>query len=247
MNTIKSLVLIVAVATLAGCAHGVRSSTPIPAATYREPPAIVTSLFPSDQAVLGDEAVARILSSRLELPAKAKLALMRFPDNQGWGPRYYGGDYWRNEEFLRVQQAQVDTLTSPLRASDAIAEITPLPSLMTPRQITIPVLREAAVRLQADLLLIFRVGSETYSQYRLFAKDKVKAYSTCEVVLLDVRTGLVPFTRIVSRERLEMRQNTDLDMAETMRRAEQTSAMDALGKAAGDLVDFIKNAPRKSG
>ena len=41
------------------------------------------------------------------------------------------------------------------------------------------------MRLQADLRLVFRVRSETYSQYRFFVKDKVKAYSTCEVVLLD--------------------------------------------------------------
>ena len=52
----------------------------------------------------------------------------------------------------------------------------------------------------ADLLLVFRVGSDTYSQYRTFAKDKTKAYSTCELVLLDVRTGLVPFTRVTSRD-----------------------------------------------
>ena len=37
---------------------------------------------------------------------------------------------------------------------------------------------------------------------RRIAKDKVKSYSTCEAVVLDVRTGLVPFTRIVTREKL---------------------------------------------
>jgi hypothetical protein len=52
--------------------------------------------------------------------------------------------------------------------------------------------------MQADLLLVFRVSSDTYTQYRAFAKDKVKAYSTCEMVLLDIRTGLVPFTRVIS-------------------------------------------------
>jgi len=87
---------------------------------------------------------------------------------------------------------------------------------------------------------------KTLSKYRTFAKDKVKAYSTCEVVLLDVRTGLVPFTRVVSRERQELKQATDLDLSETMRRAEQASAMDALRAAAEDLVAFIKNVPRKS-
>ena len=73
----------------------------------------------------------------------------------------------------------------------------------------------------------------------------MKAYSTCELVLLDVRTGLVPFTRVVSRERLELKQPTDLDLSETMRRAEQTSATDALRTAADDLVNFVKSVPKK--
>jgi len=136
----------------------------------REP--VATSLFPSDQAVLGDEAVARILSSKLELPAKAKLALMKFPDAEG--SRYYGRNYWRDEEYLKGQQAQVDVLSQALLASVQIVEVIPLPSLMTPRQLSLPRLREAAVRMQADLLLVFRVGSDTYAQYRTFAKDKVK-------------------------------------------------------------------------
>jgi hypothetical protein len=231
---------------LSGCASVDRAVTPVMATPeYAAKESIATSLFPSDQAVMGDDAVARILSSKLELPAKAKVALMKFPDAEG--SRYYGRYYWRDEAYLKLQQSQVDTLTQAVQASDQIAEVTPLPSLMTPSRVSIPVLREAAVRMQADLLLVFRVGSDTYSQYRAFAKDKVKAYSTCELVLLDVRTGLVPFTRVVSRERLELKQPTDLDLSETMRRAEQTSAAETLKAAAEDLVGFVKSVPRKGG
>ncbi len=203
-----------------------------------------SSLFPSDQTVLGDDAVNRILSSKLELPVKAKIALMKFPDSGG--SRYYGRSYWRAEDYLKLQQSQVDAFTHSLQKSEQIAEVTPLPSLMTPSRISIPVLREAAVRMQADLLLVFRVTSDTYSEYRVLAKDKVKAYSTCELILLDVRTGLVPFTRVVSRERLELRQTTDLDLLETMRRAEQTSAADALEAAAEDLVQFVTSVPKQA-
>jgi hypothetical protein len=203
---------------------------------------ITTSLFPSDQAVMSDEVVERVLSSKLELPTKARVAILRFPD--GVGGRQYGSGYWRNEQYLKLLQSYVDTLTQALRTSERVAEVTPLPSLMTPSRLSIPVLREAAVRMQADLLLVFRVGSDIYSQYRTFAKDKVKAYSTCELVLLDVRTGLVPFTRVVSRECLELKQPNDLDLSETMRRAKELSADETLKAAAEDLVSFMKSAPR---
>jgi hypothetical protein len=244
MKKTHLLALALAVAMLSGCANH-RPVAVMATAEYAAKEPIATSLFSSDQAVLGDEAVERILSSKLELPAKAKVALMKFPDADG--SRYYGGYYWRNEEYLKLQQVQVDTLSKALLASDQIVEVTPLPSLMTPRQLSIPILREAAVRMQADLLLVFRVSSDTYSQYRAFTKDKVKAYSTCELVLLDVRTGLVPFTRVVSSEQVELKQSTDFDLTETMRRAEQEAAAKALNIAAEDLVTFIKSVPRKGG
>ncbi len=228
-----------------GCAHVPQSATSLPSAMTdagaKEPEPIATSLFPSDQAILGDEAVALILSSKLELPIHARVALMKFPES---GRQRY---YWRDEEYVKLQQTQVDTLSAALRASDQIAEVTPLPSLMTPSRISIPVLREAAVRMQADLLLVFRIGSDTYSQYRVFAKDKVKSYSTCELVLLDVRTGLVPFTRVVTRECIELKQPSDLQLLETMRRAEQAAAGEALKTAAEDLVGFVKSAPKRAG
>lgn len=245
MKTIHILALGFAGALISGCAKmpvGVTSTMATADYATREP--IATSLFPSDQAVLGDEAVGRILSSKLELPAKAKLAVMKFPDSEG--SRYRAPYYWRDEEYLKPQQEQMEALAKTLLASDQIVEVTPLPSLMTPSRVSIPVLREAAVRMQADLLLVFRVGSSTYSQYRAFAKDKVKAYSTCELVLLDVRTGLVPFTRVVSSERLELKQPADLDLYETMRRAEQASAAEALKVAGEDLASFLKLVPRKS-
>jgi hypothetical protein len=231
---------------LSGCAstpEASRSMMTTSEYAAREP--IATSLFPSDQAILADEAVARILSTKLELPVKAKMALMKFPDAEGGWP--YTAHYWRDEEHLKLLQAQVDTLAEALLKSEQIGEVTPLPSLMTPTRVSLPVLREAAVRMQADLLLVFRVGTDKYSQYRFFSKDKARAYSTCELVLLDVRTGLVPFSRVVSRERLEVKQPGDLELSETMRRAEQASAADALQVAAEDLVKFIKLAPRKGG
>lgn len=249
MKPTHLIVLTLITAFVAGCDTPPPTRSIMATPEYAAKPPIVGSLFPADQAVLSDEAVDRILGSKLELPARAKLALMKFPE---WGigdvRRYsYRPYYWSDEAFLKQQQSQVDMLSQTLLASDQIVEVTPLPSLMTPMQASIPTLREAAVRMQADLLLVYHLQSDTYSQYRVFAKDKVKAYSTCEFVLLDVRTGLVPFTRVVSKERLELKQAADLDISETMRRAEENSATDALKEAADDLVAFMKTVPRKGG
>jgi hypothetical protein len=249
MKTIHLVLLTSMAAVLAGCDTPQTSQSIMATGEYAAREPITQSLFPADQAALSDEAVERILSSKLELPAKAKVALIKFPDNGFDESRYYsyGAYYWRDEAQLKLRQSQIDTLSQALLTSDQIVEVTPLPSLMTPSRPSIPSLREAAVRMQADLLLVYRVGSDTHSQYRMFSKDKVRAISTCEIVLLDVRTGLVPFTRVVSRERVESKQATDFDLSETMRRAEEESAGDALKDAANDLVTFMKSVPKKSG
>src|SRR5512140_2815226 len=123
-------------ALLSGCATNSRGlvSPMTSSAEYEAKEPIMTSLFPSDQAVLGDEAVRRILESKLELPARAKLALMKFPD--GEGSRHYGRYYWHDEEYLKLQQSQVDALAQALAASEQIAAVMPLPSLMTPSRVS---------------------------------------------------------------------------------------------------------------
>jgi len=240
MNPLTLFVPLCAGVLLTGCTSmPPRTMTAIPSYSgdvLREEPN-AASLFPSDQAVMSDEAVGRILSSRVELPPKAKVALMRFPGAQGYR------HHWGDEEYLKLQQAQVDALSRALLASERISKADPMPSLMVPSRISIPALREAALRMQADLLVVFRIRGDTYSQYRTFARDKVKAYSNCEVVLLDIRSGLVPFTRIVTRERLEVKQPTDLDLSETMRRAEEGSALEALKAAAEGMVEFVNQTP----
>src|SRR5437870_5472447 len=83
MKTTHIVALAFVGAVLSGCAKLPQGVTPMMArAEYSAKEPIATSLFPSDQAVLGDESVARILSSKLELPAKAKLALMKFPESE---------------------------------------------------------------------------------------------------------------------------------------------------------------------
>jgi len=74
--------------------------------------------------------------------------------------------------------------------------------------------------MQADLLLVFRLGSGMYSHYRTLSQDVVKGYRSCEFILLDVRAGVLPFTRVVSHERLELKQPDDLYLSETTQRAE---------------------------
>lgn len=207
-------------------------------------PLLTESLFKSDQAVMEEEAVRRILESKVNLPANARVAIMKFPGTENTAMRYYGQYYWRVEDYIKAQQEYIDTISKKLIASGRVREASPLPSLLTPHNVSIPVLREAAVRLQADLLLVFRLSSDLYYEARWFKQDEVKAYSTCEIVLLDVRTGIIPFTTIATKDRIEKKSETDQNVSETMRRAEMGAVTDSLHAACDSLATFLAATPK---
>lgn len=50
---------------------------------------------------------------------------------------------------------------------------------------------------------------------------QAKAYSTCEGFLLDVRTGLIPFSRTITKDYLATKEKRDANIKETMARAEE--------------------------
>ena len=90
---------------LSGCVAMHKEAAPLMSSQeYQARPPLEASLFPSDQAVLGDEAIKRILSSKVELPGKAKVAVMKFLLGDGAAARYYGYCYWRQEEYVKTQQ-----------------------------------------------------------------------------------------------------------------------------------------------
>ena len=209
---------------------------------YRERPKLESSLFSSDQGVMSEDVVKTILNSKVELPANAKIALIKYEgnDHKIGASKFYGYYYWRSEEYLKLQQQFIDTVASKLIKLDNIVEVTPLPSLLLPQNTTIPILREAAVRMQADLLLIFRLTSDIYYDYVLFGKDKAKAYCTCEFVLFDVRTGIIPFTIIITKDILEKEKSDDANTDELMKRAEKIASLNALSASTDELIEFIK-------
>ena len=141
---------------------------------YQERPKLETSLFRGDQDFISEDAVQKILSSKIQIPPKAKVAIFKYEGNEEerLALTYYGYNYWRSENYIKLQQQLIDTLQSQLVSSGRVIEATLLPSILVPKQPTVTTLRQAGVRLQADLILVFRITSDVYYDYQLFTKSK---------------------------------------------------------------------------
>ncbi len=196
------------------------------------------SLFTSDTKLLGNEAVLEILNTPVRLADDAKIALLNLTPG-GWGLRPYGS-YWRTEEYMDLQHQYVQVFVEGLAQAERVDEVVSMPSIMTDQSMTLPQMREAAVRLQADLLVIYGVRSDIFEKTRFFEKDQVKAFATCELLLFDTRTGVIPFTTILTEKYVTLRQANDFNWSETRQRAQSEATMAVLKKAAAEVNAFLK-------
>ncbi|MCK5126661.1 MAG: hypothetical protein KAR42_10425 [candidate division Zixibacteria bacterium] len=214
---------------------------PMTTEEYKTRPQLKESLFASDNEVLSNEAIREILNSKIVLPEDCTIAVMKFPDKReklNLSGGYYGYSTVR-EDFQKTQQEYLSVLIDSLQLSDRVSGVVVLPTLLTPESITIPILREAAVRLQADLILVYRPETFVYDKFILFRSDKVKGYCTCEAVLLDVRTGIIPLTCIVSENFEGRKSKEDMDNDDMKRRAEKEATLKALGSIGSQVTEFI--------
>jgi hypothetical protein len=188
------------------------------------------SLFPSDQAVIGNDEIDLILRSEVAIPDKGRLAILRMSQ-----PRYWGDD----GPMAGADASAVERL----QACSRLSSVSRLPSLLIPGKMSVPLLREAAARYQADLLLVYLPLTSEYTRYKSFHRDETKAMCVVEALLLDVRTGIVPFSTTAVEEYAAAESPDDFSFDETRHKAEEEAVGRALLKVAGELAAFLDAAP----
>jgi len=214
----------------------------IPSSDYSAPAqdsqVLTKSLFNYEGSSISEEDIARILSSEIQLPDTVRLAILNYSSNSI--NRYYSS-YWSNEEFLKLQQSFVEIFKKKLEVDDKVKRVILMPKLMIGANPNIFTLRESAVRLQADLFLVFSINSDIYYRYKVFKKDEAKAYATAEALLMDVRTGIIPYSEIVTREKQVVKDNTvDLSDQDTQKRAENGAIQATLEELSTRLSQYLK-------
>ena len=197
---------------------------PPPPETILESENLQGSLFKGDQAVLSDQDIARILSTQINLAGRHRLAILNVASR----------NYW-SDELAEVEARNSDNLLQALKASPQLTDVLFLPALLVPEKRTVPYLREAAARIQADLLFVYNARIETFRRDRFFKSGEVHAQCIAESVLLDVRTGIVVHTAHRTESISLKKTDADLNFTETVARAESV----ARGKAVVSLAQAV--------
>jgi hypothetical protein len=191
-----------------------------------------TFLFPSDSNILSDNDIKKILSFNYQPQKLNRIVVIPVGQMQWSG--------WSGE--LDKAEAEVQRMfINKLKQAEPIYDASYLPPLLIPEDKSIAHLRAAAAHYQSDLLIIYKASFADYEKYRLSNPDKAQAYCNLEAVLLDIRTGIVPFTLMVNRTFSTEEKKTDINFYETMRRTELFALESALNEVGNKIVDYLSN------
>lgn len=215
------------------------SSADRPASYYQEQPASIDDgLVKGADIGLGDDKIGALLNYQIRLPEKNRIAILKLSRDNYW--QFYSND------FTELNDSLVESLINTLRSSDRVYDASFLPAMLVPEKRAIPVLREAAARFQADLLLAYRSSCQSYQKYRFIDPDETKSYCSVEAVLLDTRSGIVAKSIVSTEDFSAKKSGGDTNFLETVKKAELEAVAKALGKVANEVVAFLRSVPRIS-
>jgi hypothetical protein len=195
---------------------------------------ITQSLFNDRSSTISEESIQKILEGSYRLPKQLRVAVVRLEPTAQQRRIYW--NYWSDEQYLKTQQSYLDLFSEKLRQSARVTSLSIIPDLLISRAPSFTSIREAAVRMQADVVVVYAIASDLYSRYKLFSKPDLKAFATTQLILLDVKTGLVPFSAIVTKDVLSQRRKEELDNAEAAGRVQHEAVLLTINEVGLQLV-----------
>jgi len=193
---------------------------------------IEKSFFNSKEATISEDAIKKILDGKLILKDSLRIALFNCSNTNRF--------YTNNENELKSKQTIVEKIRKSIQDSKKVQSVFLLPSIIANANSSITNLRESAVRLQADLLLVFSTKSDTYTKYKTFKPNMVKAFATTEIFVMDTRTGIIPFTAIKTNESNKSKTNEQYSMLELKNEAKQEATLKTVEAIGIELYKFLK-------
>jgi len=186
---------------------------------------ITKSLFSDKESTISEEDIQKILDGNYALPKDLRVSIIKLKSHQ-----QLRGYYWANEEYLKSQQAFLDLFTKAFEESGRVKRVSAIPEILLSSNPTYTNIRESAVRTQSDIVAIYAFNSDIYSKYKLFSKADIKAFVTTQLIILDVRTGLIPFSTIVTKDFQSKKQDKELNNDEAVNRIKDKAVLLTLKK-----------------
>lgn len=182
-----------------------------------------------------DSKINELLYYQVKLPAQNRIAILKLSRDSHW--QFYSND------FTTLTTSLIEGFVTELRLSDRVYDASFLPAMLVPDKRTVPSLREAAARFQADLLLAYRSSCNSYNKYRFMDPNETKAYCSVEAILLDVRSGIITKSVVSTQDFVAVKQKDDVNFSETVKKAELEAVAKSLLEVAKEVNNYMLNVP----
>lgn len=196
---------------------------------------ITQSLFTDKNATISEENLQMILDGYSFLPEKLRVAVINLENVSPTNCRYV----WNDEDYVSSRQKYLSTMTENLKQQERVKKVTLIPDMMVPSSPSFTTIREAAVRMQADIAVVYSVRGGLYSRFKMFSSDQYKAFATTQVMIIDVRTGLVPFTTVVTEEYESKKEKSDFNDSEAQKRIREEAVSLTLAQVSKEINEFL--------
>ena len=213
-------------------------TTNAPTGNYAGSDTLITqSLFNDKNSAVSEENIQKILDGTYHLPAQLRVAIIRLEGNAQQKNYYW--NYRSDEQYLKTQQSYLDLFVEKFKQSPRVTNVSIVPELLISKSPSFTNIREAAVRMQADVVVVYSVSSDLYAKYKFFSKTDIKAFATTQLIVLDVRTGLIPFSTIVTRDALSQKTKEELDNTEAASRIQHEAVLMTINEIGGKISGFL--------
>ena len=222
---------------ISSCETASKLSSPTPASGPEYADTLITqSLFNDRSSTINEEGIQKILDGNYKLPQQLRVAIVKLEPQL----KAHYWSYWNDEEYLKTQQAYLDLFSEKFRQSSRVTKLTIIPDLLISKAPSFTSIREAAVRMQADMVVVYSITGDIYSKYKLFTKTDIKAFATTQLIVLDVRTGLVPFSTIVTKDYLSQKRKEEMGYLEARNRIQNEAVLLTISEIGQQVIEFLR-------
>ncbi len=228
----RHLMVLITLLLFAGCAS-TGSYGPPPHANRLHNPQ--QPLFAADAAQITDTEISRILDTSIELPPTFRIGIVYLDHERETDGRLYR--ITNHSEMPLVSEAFVE-----VQQNERVYDISYLPQLLMPTELSAGTMRAAAARYQADWVLVFQTRTSILTKTPFLGEHQSRAFCAAECMVVDVRTGLIAFSAQSRVSLTEKKGDEEWTLEETNSVVEQAAIEEAMGLNMEKLLAYLNQA-----
>ena len=218
---------------IVACSSKMKNTSYFEESDYKNREALSESFLARTSMNLSDEQISKLLNSKIAIRPTVKLALLRI-DSTGYKTSLFDSSSYSDQNELHDKDASL--FDSIINGQSRVKSVAMIPSFLMPRDLSLANMRDSAALVQADFVLIIRTTSRSNYDLNLFEKDKITVVANLEYAIMDVATGAVPVSGIVTGRSEAVSKKKDINTNEFYIRARKVAEVDALK----DIIEASK-------